>query len=167
MNVIPKKCLQRQRILIYLLCKGKYHCKADLLFLWLLGFDQTSKAVDNLNKGIWIPIVLLEQNKPPLHAIESDCCASTSTMSKPNQSADDSISSHIVWLEPVTIDSILLSAKKVKVFISYIRLLYTSINVYHRSIYHTLHMYILHLNATYLHIIHCISCDWIRLICLS
>ena len=31
-----------------LLCKGKYHCTADLLLDWF-GFEQTSKSVDSFN----------------------------------------------------------------------------------------------------------------------
>ena len=32
----------------HLLCKGKYHCTAELLFDWLV-FGQTSKSVYNFN----------------------------------------------------------------------------------------------------------------------
>ena len=34
----------------HLLCKGMYHCTADLLF-YRLGFGQTSKSVDSFNSS--------------------------------------------------------------------------------------------------------------------
>ena len=36
-----------------ILCKGKYHCTADLLFDWL-GFGQTSKSVVLIQQNSWI-----------------------------------------------------------------------------------------------------------------
>ena len=38
----------QRTLLTYFVGKGKYHFTADLLFC-LLGFDQTSKSVDNFN----------------------------------------------------------------------------------------------------------------------
>ena len=57
-----KKCFCRpvamaqlgSRIPYHFLCKGKYHCTADLMFIWFCS-NQTSKYVNNFN----IPILLI------------------------------------------------------------------------------------------------------------